>query len=50
MKMEAAGFSEMSTYCNRLHDTTYQKTAIIINKPVAAALFHREIHIATVRW
>lgn len=48
--MEAAGFSEMSIYCYRLHDTTYQKTEIIINKPVAAALIHRQCHIATVTW
>jgi hypothetical protein len=49
MKIEAAGFSETSTYCYRLHDTTYQKTAII-NIPVAAALFQRQSHIATITW
>jgi hypothetical protein len=50
MKMEAAGFSEMSKYCYRLHDITYQKTAIIINIPVSAPLFHRQSHIATITW
>jgi len=49
MKMEAAGFFEMSTYCYRLH-ITYQKTAIIINTHVSAALFHRQSYIATITW
>jgi hypothetical protein len=41
MMKAAAGFSEMSTYCYRLH-ITYWKTAIIINVLVSAALFHRQ--------